>query len=421
MFLLWAIVISILFSAFFSGMEIAFVTSNKLRMELDRKQGLFAARILTILSKDPSQYITTMLVGNNIALVVYGIVMAMLLEPAIQVFIDNETTIIIIQTIISTLILLFTAEFYPKTLVQINPNGILNFFAFPLFLVYVILFPISKSIMWISNVILRVLFKSKPSNQPDNITFNKIDLAYLVNEISEDTTEQQAGENDIRLFQNALEFSKVKIRDCMIPRNEIIAVEHATPIEEIKQKFIESGFSKILIYKEDFDNIIGYLTSKSLFKNPQSIRNRIIDISFVPETKPANRMLRKLIQERKSLAVVVDEFGGVSGLITIEDIIEEIFGEIEDEHDTSELVEKQVNEKEFILSARLEIDYLNDNFGLNIPESDEYDTLAGFIIFHYENIPKTRDIITIDRFEIKILKGIKTKINLVYLTITNGT
>ena len=416
------IIICLLFSAFFSGMEIAFVASNKLRIELDKKQGLLISRIITLITAHPGQYITTMLVGNTIALVVYGTSMAKILEPLIVKFITSSAlAILLIQTILSTIIILITAEFLPKALVRINPNRVLRFMSSSVALFYIILYPITKPIMWIINMIInKIVSENHTSLYYKKKVFGKVDLVNLISESHEKYYEEEQDENDIKLFQNALEFSNVRLRDCMIPRAEIVAMESNSTVDELTQKFIETGFSKILIYDETIDNILGYITSKELFKNLYDIKSRLISISYVPETMAASKLLRKLIQEKKSIAAVVDEFGGISGMVTIEDIIEEIFGEITDEHDTVELIEKQLNDKEFILSGRLEIDYINDKYKLRIKESEEYDTLAGFIFYHYENIPKMNEIFTIDNFRFRVLKVSKTRLEIVHLTIIDN-
>jgi CBS domain containing-hemolysin-like protein len=412
------ILISLLFSAFFSGMEIAFVASNKLRIELDKKHGLLSSRIISLFTSHPGQYITTMLVGNTIALVVYGSVMARILEPVIERLTSSATGILVIQTIISALIILITAEFLPKTLVRINPNMVLKLLSAPVALFFILFYPVTRSTIWIINLVIKTFFPHSRSDMYyKNKIFGKVDLDYLISESTEESVEEEGDENDLKLFQNALEFSNVRLRDCMIPRAEIVAMELDSSVDELSQRFVETGFSKILIYNETIDNILGYITSKELFKNPDNIKSGLINISYVPETMAANKLLRKLIQEKKSLAVVVDEFGGISGMVTIEDIIEEIFGEIEDEHDIIELVEKQLSDKEYIFSGRLEIDYINEKYKLNIKESEEYDTLAGFIFYHYEKIPKMNERFTIDNFEFKILKVSKTRLEVVHLSI----
>ena len=415
------IIICLLFSAFFSGMEIAFVASNKLRIELDKKQGLLSSRIISLVTANPGQYITTMLVGNTIALVVYGSYMAKILEPLVVRLTSSEIGILLIQTVLSTLIILLTAEFLPKTLVRINPNLVLKVLSSAVALFYILLYPVTRSIMWIINLIINNIVSDNHTDRyyKDKV-FGKIDLDHLISESREEYSEDEIDENEIKLFQNALEFSNVKLRDCMIPRAEIVAMELKSTIDELTQKFIETGLSKILIYNETIDNVLGYITSKELFKSLSDIKSRLIPVSYVPETMHANKFLRKLIQEKKSIAAVVDEFGGISGMVTIEDIIEEIFGEIVDEHDTIELTEKQISDREFIFSGRLEIDYINEKYRLKIKESDEYDTLAGFIFHHYENIPKMNESFTIGNFKFKVLKVTKTRLEIVHMTIIDG-
>jgi CBS domain containing-hemolysin-like protein len=415
------IIICLLFSAFFSGMEIAFVASNKLRIELDKKQGLLSSRIISLITARPGQYITTMLVGNTIALVVYGSFMAKILEPLVVRITSSAIGILGIQTIISAIIILLTAEFLPKTLVRINPNLVLRFMSSAVALFYILLYPITRSTMWIINLIINKIVSDSHTNKYyKNKVFGKVDLYHLISESREEYAEEVQEENEIKLFQNALEFSNVKLRDCMIPRAEIVAMELNSTVDELTQKFIETGLSKILIYNETIDNIMGYITSKELFKSLSDIKSRLINISYVPETMNANKLLRKLIQEKKSIAAVVDEFGGISGMVTIEDIIEEIFGEIVDEHDTIELTEKQLNDKEYIFSGRLEIDYINYKYKLKIKESEEYDTLAGFIFYHYENIPKMNESFSIDNFRFKVLKVSKTRLEIVHMTIIDS-
>ncbi len=413
------ILITLIFSAFFSGMEIAFISSNKFKIELEKKRGLYSSRIISIFTKHPAQYIATMLVGNNIALVIYGIVMAIILEPAISKFTSSEITILLIQTIVATIIILITAEFLPKTLFMINPNIALNIFAVPVLFFFILFYPIVKITIVLSNTLLKNLLKVKINtiSQQGNIAFGKVDLSNLLEENQNNKNETGEIDHDIKIFRNALDFSKVKLRECMVPRTEITALDINDSIENLKQKFIETGFSKILIYKDSIDNIIGYVHSSELFKNPESIKSMLLELSIVPETMPANKLLTSFIDENKSIAIIVDEFGGTSGMVTIEDIIEEIFGEIEDEHDTSDLEEKQISENEFIFSGRMEIDFINEKYKLNIPESDEYETLAGFILHHHENIPNQNENIIVNSFNFKILKLSKIRIELVLLKV----
>ena len=409
------ILISLLFSAFFSGMEIAFISSNKLRLELEKKQKTFASRITSVFTRNPGQYIATMLVGNNIALVVYGITMALILEPAIHKFISSEVSVFIIQTIIATTIILITAEFLPKAIFRLKPNLILNALSIPVMAIYILLYPISKSIIGIGNFLMKYVLGTDVSSDKNDNVFGKVDLDHFVKESQNDFHEEDNLKNDIKLFQNALDFSTIKLRECMVPRPEIAAFEIDTPIEEVKQSFIETGFARILIYKNSIDNIIGYINSKDFFKNPKSIRSMLNRIIIAPETMVAQKLLGLFIKEKKSVAVVVDEFGGTAGMVTIEDIIEEIFGEIEDEHDTVDFEEKQLSENEFIFSGRIEIDYLNDKYNLGIPKTDDYETLAGFIIYHHESIPKINEKLTIGPFIFEIIKISKTRIELVNL------
>ncbi len=411
------IIISVLFSAFFSGMEIAYISSNKLKIELHRKEGSYNSKIISFLSRYPGQYIVTMLIGNNIALVIYGIFMAILLEPLIYTLTEHDASILILQIIISTLIILFTAEFLPKTLFRINPNSFLNIFAIPVILFFVIFYPVSKLTIYISNFILGTFFKVKIHEKQENIVFGKIDIDNLMSEKRAEQKIKKNNDLDFRIFQNALDFSDVKLRECIVPRTEIIAVKNDSEIDDLQQKFIETGLSKILVFKESIDQIIGYIHMKDLFNNPDNIESNIIDVSIVPETMPANKLLEMFVKEKKNIAVVVDEFGGTSGIVTIEDILEEIFGEIEDEHDTSKLTEQKINEHEYIFSGRLEVDYLNEKYNLNLPKHDEYETLAGLILHFYESIPKHKERIIIKLFEFRVLKVSETRIELLNLMI----
>jgi len=414
------IIISVLFSAFFSGMEIAYISSNKLKIELYRKEGSFNSKIISFLSRYPGQYIVTMLIGNNIALVIYGIFMAILLEPLIHTLTEHDANILILQTIISTLIILFTAEFLPKTLFRINPNSFLTIFALPVLLFFVIFYPVSKLTIYISNFILGTFFKVKIHEKQENIVFGKVDIDNLMSEKMAEQKIKKNNDLDFRIFQNALDFSGVKLRECIVPRTEIIAVKNDSEIESLQQKFIETGLSKILVFKESIDQIIGYIHMKDLFNNPDNIESNIIDVSIVPETMPANKLLEMFVKEKKNIAVVVDEFGGTSGIVTIEDILEEIFGEIEDEHDTSKLIEQKINEQEYIFSGRLEVDYLNEKYNFNLPKHDEYETLAGLILHFYESIPKPKEHIIIESYEFKILEVSETRIELLNLKIIPG-
>ncbi len=411
------IFISLLLSAFFSGMEIAFVSSNKLMIELNRKQGQFPSGIIAIFTKNPGQYLSTMLVGNNIALVVYGIIMAALLNPVIARFTSSSVVILVSQTILSTLLILFTAEFLPKVLFRINPNIVLNVFAVPVLFFYVLLYPVARFITAIANFILRIFTKVDPKKTNQEAIFGKVDLDHLVSYVQPDSKDEEDAEHEIKIFQNALDFSSIKIRDCMIPRIDIVAIEEHAPISELKQKFIATGLSKIIVYSDDIDNIVGYVHSKELFRNPESIQSKVNTLTFVPETMSANKLMQLFMQEHKSIAIVVDEYGGTSGLLTLEDLIEEIFGEIEDEHDKDNLVEKKIGENEYLFSGRIEIEHLNEAYHLDIPEKNDYDTLAGFILYHHLNFPKAGEIIHVDSYTFIIRKTSNTRIDLIQMGI----
>jgi CBS domain containing-hemolysin-like protein len=412
------LLLSLLFSAFFSGMEIAFVSANKMGLEVDKQKGTFTSNLLSIFSSNSEQYIATMMVGFTISLVIYGLAFVKIVEPKLSQFIISDLIVLILLAISATLLFLVTAEFLPKTLFKINANGILKAFAVPVILFYIVFFPIANFCMILSKGIIRLIFNKKVSPENDKNVFSLVDLDhFLNNSFNQEGIENDDEETEIELFKNALDFSKVKVRDCMIPRAELEAIDVTSSIDELKQKFIETGFSKILVYSENIDNIIGYVHSSQLFKNPPTIKTVVNSISFVPEAMMANRLLSIFTQKHKSIAIVVDEFGGISGMITIEDVLEEIFGEIEDEHDTDDLVVKKIKENEWILSARNEINLLNTKYHFNLPEDDEYETIAGLLLQHYENIPKINSLITIQNYEFRVLKASKTRIELVLMKI----
>lgn len=412
--LFWLFLIfAMLASAMFSGLEIAFVSANKLKIELDNNKGNFTAKILSFFLKQPAKFIGAMLLGNNIALVIYSILMAKFLEPIIAThIINNEVVILLLQTIISTLLILFFAEFLPKAIFRINPNKVLTIAAIPITIVYYILYPFTYFTVGISNLILKIF---KVDTSESDLAFSKIDLEDFVANIQENQNEGEEVDSEIQIFKNALGFSEVKVRECMIPRTEITAMEVEKPIEELHKKFIETGLSKILIYRDSIDNIIGYAHSKELFKKPESIKSILLPVSIVPEVMSANDMLKKALKERRSIAVVVDEFGGTSGILTIEDVIEEIFGEIEDEHDKEEFIEQVIDENHYQFSARIEIDYLNEKYKLDLPVSDEYETLGGFIISINESIPENKEIIRTENFEFTIDKVSDNKVDMISL------
>jgi CBS domain containing-hemolysin-like protein len=410
------IFITIILSAFFSGMEIAFIASNKLRIELDRKQGVFGSEILKIFTNSPGQYLATMLIGNNISLVVYGLVFSKLLGPPLATLFDSEVVILVVNTLISTILILFVAEFLPKKFFIISPNFFLKFLSIPTLFFFFLFYPVSKFTLAASNLFIRFFFgiKTGEKNQ-ENIVFSKIDLDHFVNLSRQSREETEPDHHNIRIFQNALDFSNVKIRECMIPRTEIEAVDSNSSLEQLRSKFIETRLSRILVYDNSIDNIIGYYELKDIFKITSDIRSLIRQLAVVPETMPANRLLKMFVSEKRNMALVVDEFGGTSGIVTMEDVLEEIVGDIEDEHDVNELTEKTIGEGEYILSGRLEIDYLNEKYNLNLPEKDDYETLAGMILYYYGSIPANNDIIRVNDIAIKVLKATSTKLELVNL------
>lgn len=409
------IVLSIIASAFFSGMEIAYFTSNKLYIELEKKEGGFVGILLEKLTKNPSKFITTMLVGNNIALVIYGFYMGNLLMTLLTPFGIKDFFMFLIQTIISTLIILVTAEFLPKAIFRVYANETLKYFALPAYLFYLLLSVISQFIMLLSNFLLKFFFKIKPDEA--HLAFSKAELGHFLNEQLESVNEAKEIDSEIQIFQNALEFQNVRAREVMIPRTEIIAVDVSDSINTIKKEFIETGLSKILVYKNNLDEIIGYVHSFELFKNPKSIRSILLPVEFVPETMMINVAMDIRIKKRKSIAIVLDEYGGTSGIITVEDIIEELFGEIEDEHDSSELLEVKINDHEFNFSARLEVDYLIETYNLELPEDEAYETLGGLIVYHTEKIPVKGEIIELAPFQFTILKVSHTKIEEIHLKV----
>ncbi|WP_372776259.1 hemolysin family protein [Mangrovibacterium sp.] len=420
--LIITILITIIFSAFFSGMEIAFVSANKLRLELDKKQESINSKILTVFTRNPGQYIATMLVGNNIALVIYGLAFAQLLEPIFSRFLPADGPVLFFQTVSSTLLILVTAEFLPKTLFRINPNIFLRIFAIPLILFYYLFYPLTRITMSISKFLLNGIFRAAIDKDEEKIVFSRVDLDHFVNE--KDNPDNQPIhnlDNEIKLFRNALDFSKVKLREIMVPRTEIEALDVDSQMNDLRQRFIDTGYSRILFYKENIDNIVGYIHHSVIFTNPESIKQNLRKVLIVPETMPASKLLSKFIQQHRSIAIVVDEFGGTSGLVTIEDILEEIFGEIEDEHDTIDFVDRKLDDNEYIFSARIELDYLNDKYNLNFPVEENYETLAGFILFHHESIPKINTVITIDNYRFKVLKASNTRIELVNLHILDNS
>lgn len=415
-------VIVLLFSAFFSGMEIAFVSSSKLRYEMDKASNSLSSKMMGTFYNHPNNFISTLLVGNNIALVIYGILMAQLLGEwfikDLSQTVGNEALGIILNTVISTLIVLVTGEFLPKTIFKHNPNRMLNIFAVPMFIIYIILYPISKFTSGISKLLLSI-FGIKVKKNENESTFTKIDLDHLIQSNIDDVKDGKDISEEVKMFQNALDFSSVKVRDCIVPRTEIDAVGLDTPFETLKSQFIESGHSKIIVYGEDIDEVKGYVHSSEMFRlQPDSDwTQHIRDVAFVPETMPAQKLLKTFIQQKRSLAIVVDEFGGTSGIVSLEDLVEEIFGEIEDEHDNTHYTAQDLGNNEYLLSARMEIEQVNEKFGLDLPESDQYLTIGGLILHKYQSFPKLNEVVKFSHFEFKIIQKTTTKIVLVRLKV----
>lgn len=410
------LLITMAFSAFFSGMEIAFVSVDKLRFEMDKKAGV-GSRILSYFFRNSNDFISTMLVGNNVALVIYGILMARVIDTHLLAgVIANDFLRVSIDTIISTLIILVTGEFLPKTLFKINPNVTLQIFAYPLFVCYVILYPISKFASGLASVFLR-LFGMKVNKEVSAKAFGKVDLDYFIQSSINNASDEKELDTEVKIFQNALDFSNIRIRDCIVPRTEIVAVSLTTSLEDLKNLFVESGISKIIVYDENIDDVIGYIHSSEMFRNPKDWRKNVKEVPIVPETMSAHKLMKLFMQQKKTIAVVVDEFGGTAGIVSLEDLVEEIFGEIEDEHDNSSYICKQIGEDEYILSARLEIEKVNETLDIELPESDDYLTVGGLILNHYQSFPKLHELVNIDHFQFKIIKMTTTKIDLVRLKV----
>ena len=402
-------------SAFFSGMEIAFVSSNRLLAEMDKEKNGLAQRAISVFYQHPHNFVSTMLVGNNISLVIYGILFANIFDQLLFSSLSDGARVTA-DTLLSTLVVLFTGEFLPKTVFKSNPNVLLTFFAVPAFVCYVVLYPISRFATLLSRGLLW-LFGVKMEKDQGEKSFTRIDLDHLVQSSIDNAKNEEDIEEEVKIFQNALEFTETRVRDCMVPRTEMDAVEDTCDVEQLKQMFIESGHSKVIVYHEDIDHVVGYIHSSEMFHHTKDWREGIRSLPFVPETMQASRLMKTFMQQHKSLAIVVDEFGGTSGLIALEDIVEEIFGEIEDEHDSNNYVAKQIGEGEYMLSARLEIGKVNEQFDLNLPESDEYMTVGGLILHEYQSFPKLNEIVKIGKFEFKIVRNTATKIELVRLKV----
>ena len=414
--LIIGLIVSMVFSAFFSGMEIAFVSSNRLRVEMDRDKHGLSQRALDVFYKRPSHFISTMLVGNNIALVIYGILFAQIFDATLFAPLSDGGRVTC-DTLLSTLVVLFTGEFLPKTIFKSNPNGLLTFFALPAYLCYILLWPISRFSTFLSRGLLRLVGVKMPK-ATEGKEFTKVDLDYLVQSSIDNAKDDAEIEDEVELFHNALDFADTKVRDCMVPRTEIDAIDiEDCTVEQLRNMFVESGHSKLIVYRGDIDHIIGYIHSSELFKHFTHIAKHIQQMPFVPETMAARKLMHIFLQQKKSLAVVVDEFGGTSGIVSLEDIVEEITGDIEDEHDNQKYVAKQLADGDYMLSARLEIEKVNELFGLELPESDDYMTVGGLILHEYQSFPKLNEVVQIGRFQFKIVKNTMTKIELVRLKV----
>ena len=403
-------------SAFFSGMEIAFVSSNRMLAEMDREGNGIAKKIISKFYNHPNGFVSTMLVGNNIVLVVYGILVARLFDSTIFSSLDDGMKVTA-DTLLSTLVILFTGEFLPKILFKNNANRLLSVFSVPAYLFYILLWPISRFSTLMSKCLLRIV-GIRMEAEADDEGFSKVDLDYLVQSSIENAHSDEEINEEVKIFQNALDFSDCKVRDCMVPSTEVNAVDvNDCTVDELMQKFVESGNSKIIVYEGDIDHIIGYIHSSEMFRNRDNWRQCVCKMPFVPETMAAQKLMHIFLQQKKSLGVVIDEFGGTSGIVSLEDIVEEIFGDIEDEHDSTKYIATQVGDNEYMLSARLEIDKVNELFDLGLPESDDYMTVGGYILHEYQSFPKLNEVITIGRYEFRIIKSTMTKIELVKLKV----
>ena len=408
-------IFTLLFSAFFSGVEIAFISANKLKLELDKNTGKFPANIITFFSKNESDFITTMLVGNNIALVVYGIVMTQILTPQITDYFTSDFALLLVQTIITTLIVLVTAEFLPKAIFRIYPNQILRIFSIPIWLFFVFFRPVALLMLFLSKLVLKYLLGQQMEDGKQ--VFGKTDLdEYLNNVKSAEGVEDSRVE--VEMLQNVLDLTDKKLRECMIPRTKLVAMDISSPINDIKNRFIATKLSKILIFKGNIDKVIGYIHSSDLFRNPQNVRSILLPIPFVPESMSVMQLLNQFIDSNKGVALVVDEFGGTSGMLTIEDVTEEIVGEIVDEHDVEEITDKKLAKNKYLLFALLDIELVNKKYNLTLPESDEYETIAGLILHHLEEIPQKNDVIELEEFQFTIIKVNESAIQEVQLNVS---
>jgi len=420
------LIITMIFSAFFSGMEIAFVSSNRLRAEMNREKNGWTQRAIAYFYQHPNNFVSTMLVGNNIALVVYGILFARIFDATLFYNLSDGLRVTA-DTLLSTVVVLFTGEFLPKTIFKASPNSMLNIFAIPAFVCYILLYPISRFATMLSRGLLRLFGVKIPKEEQDK-EFSKVDLDYLVQSSIDNAENEDEIEDEVKIFHNALDFSETKVRDCMVPRTEIEAVDiEDCTMEQLQNRFVESGHSKMVVYRDDIDHIIGYIHSSDLFRISSTASSKLLndnsqlvrEMPYVPETMAASKLMQTFLQQKKSLAVVIDEFGGTSGLVSLEDIVEEIFGDIEDEHDNTKYVARELGDGEYMLSARLEIEKVNEMFGLDLPDSDDYMTVGGLILHEYQSFPKLNEVVKIGHFEFKIIKNTMTKIELVRLKVVD--
>lgn len=411
--------ISAFFLIFFSGMGIAFVSSNKLRLEIDKKQSFIFSGLISIYTQNSGQFVATMIVGSYLSMVALCMAFAFLIRPFLVLQFQSDWLVIISQILFSTALILLIGEFLPRILFRINPNGLLKFFSVPITFFYYLLYPVTKVTTLLSAIFLRIFMNEPIKNLNERIIPGRVDLDQFVNDQDNHsaTPSTHIIDSEVKLFRNALDFSKVRLREIMVPRTEMVILNIDSSVEELHQKFIETGYSRILFYDESIDNIVGYIHHSVIFTKPDSVKNNLRKVLIVPETMSASKLLSQFIQQRLSIAIVVDEFGGTSGMVTSEDILEEIFGEIEDEHDTIDLIKKQIAPDEYVFSGRLELDELNETFNLDFPENENFETLAGFILYNYESIPKINTVITIGQYRFKVLKATNTKIELVHLKI----
>ena len=416
-YLIIGLLVTMVFSAFFSGMEIAFVSSNRMRAEMDKEKNGLSQRAIALFYRHPNNFVSTMLVGNNIALVIYGILFAKLFDATLFSQLSDGMRVTA-DTVFSTIIVLFTGEFLPKTIFKSTPNTLLSIFAVPAYICYVLLYPVSRLSTLLSRGLLRLVGVRMPK-ETEGKEFTKVDLDYLVQSSIDNASDEDDIDEEVKIFHNALDFADTKVRDCMVPRTEIDAVDiDDCTVDDLKSRFIESGHSKLVVYREDIDHIIGYIHSSDLFRPlPKKIEQLVREMPYVPETMAARKLMHIFLGQKKSLGVVIDEFGGTSGIVSLEDIVEEITGDIEDEHDSQKYVAKQLNDGDYMLSARLEIEKVNELFDLNLPESDDYMTVGGLILHEYQSFPKLNEVIKIGRFEFKIIKNTMTKIELVRLKV----